>query len=548
MPVIIGKILLPLASILAGASKDAEISPMIARKNLNLPAIVILGSVLAGALYAWFVGEDINWDWRNYHEYGAFALLNSRFGIDVAPAGIQTFLNPLVYVPAYLLRHGVGAPLWGILLGAVHGLNLALVWWVSRLLLGASASAWSVLAAVVIAAFGPMTLSETGTSFSDILTALPVIAGFGLILSAGEQRAPRLVIGALLIGAAAGLKLTNAAFLIGAGVSVLLAADPIRKMGAFAIAGAAGGLATGGAWAWRLWAQFGNPLFPFYNSIFRSPEAPLAPNADLRFMPHNLLDAAAYPFYWLAGDHPSLELPFRDPRFVLVTVLFAATWIAGLIRKLDIFQLRDKQFMWFFAVSYGLWMYAFSIQRYIVVLELIAAPLIVLLLLRLAQVMCGTAEARAPLIANRAALVVAVMIAIWSRSPDWGRRPWSDPYQPQLSAALSAPATYLMLQKPTGYIAPLLSAGSRSYQLSDIVMPVVPGGIFDQRIRWGLAHPLPGGVWALYLKGSPPREDLLTIYGLALDTSRACEEIPGADLDIEACPVVNKSTVSAENP
>jgi hypothetical protein len=101
---------------------------MVARRHFGSPVIVIVASLLAGALYAWFSGEDINWDWQNYHEYGAFALLNGRFDLDVVPGGFQSFLNPLVYVPAYLLRHGVGAPFWGILIGAIHGLNLALVW------------------------------------------------------------------------------------------------------------------------------------------------------------------------------------------------------------------------------------------------------------------------------------------------------------------------------------------------------------------------------------------------------------------------------------
>src|SRR6202043_3986805 len=82
------------------------------------------GSLLAGAAYTWFAGEDINWDWRNYHDYNAFALINGRYHEDVAPAGIHSFLNPLAYLPAYLLRHHVGAPFWGILLGAIHGLNL----------------------------------------------------------------------------------------------------------------------------------------------------------------------------------------------------------------------------------------------------------------------------------------------------------------------------------------------------------------------------------------------------------------------------------------
>jgi hypothetical protein len=75
---------------------------MIARKHLVVPAVT-LGSLLAGALYTWFTGEDINWDRRNYHEYGAFALLNGRFDVDVAPGGFQTFLNPSAYLPAYVL-------------------------------------------------------------------------------------------------------------------------------------------------------------------------------------------------------------------------------------------------------------------------------------------------------------------------------------------------------------------------------------------------------------------------------------------------------------
>jgi hypothetical protein len=76
---------------------------MMARRRFE-PWAVILGSLLAGAAYAWFAGEDTSWDWQNYHEYSAFALINGRFNEDVAPAGIQTFLNPVAYVPAYLLR------------------------------------------------------------------------------------------------------------------------------------------------------------------------------------------------------------------------------------------------------------------------------------------------------------------------------------------------------------------------------------------------------------------------------------------------------------
>jgi hypothetical protein len=516
---------------------------MVARKNPAIP-LVILGSLLAGALYTWFTGEDINWDWRNYHEYGAFALLNGRFDIDVEPGGLQTFLNPLAYLPAYVLRHHVGAPIWGILLGAVHGLNLALIYWFSRKLLGSAASAWTILASLIIAAFGPMTLSEVGTSFIDILTAMPVIAGVGLTLSeseeaASQQQGRRLVIAGLLLGAAAGLKLTNVTFLIGAGTSLLLVTRPLAAMARFGAGSILGMLATGGAWAWMLWQQFGSPVFPFYNTVFRSPEAPLAPIVDLRFLPHGLLDAAAYPFYWLVGDHRSSEWAFRDPRFALICVLFAVAVAAGLLWKTQIFRQRDKQFLLFFVFAYGIWLLSFAIHRYAIALELLAAPLIVLLLSRLIEALYRDPIRLQPSrITDIAAIITASAVAIWSQPADWSRRPWSDPYRPQLAGLLLTPATYLVLEKPLGYVVPLLPASSRVYQLSDILLPVAPGGLFDRRIKWGLANPLAGGVWALHLRGSPPRQNLLDTYGLEFDASRNCELIPGAEgVDIEACPL-----------
>jgi hypothetical protein len=501
---------------------------------------VIVGSLLAGAAYAWFAGEDINWDWQNYHEYSAFALINGRFNEDVAPGGIQTFLNPLAYLPAYLLRHYVGAPFWGMLLGAIHGLSLALIFWLSRSLLNGAASGLMLAAAVVIAAFGPMTLSEVGTSFADILTALPVIAGVGLMLSAKPQHRARLVIAGILIGAAAGLKLTNMVFLVGAGASLLFAARPLMAMCCFAVGGVIGGLTTGGAWSWMLWEQFGNPLFPFYNTVFRSPEAPLEAIADVRFMPHDLWDAVAYPFYWVIGIHRSSEGPFRDPRFAIVFVLFVANAGASLFYNMRVFARRDKQFLLFFAVAYAMWLLAFSIHRYAIVLELVSAPLIVLLLSRLLRVL--QAKPATPHSAgwtNVAAVTAAVAIALWSQPADWLRRPWSDPYQPVVSGSLLNPATYLLIEKPVGYVVPLLSVGSRAYQLADILLPIAQGGALDRRIRSGLANPLPGGVWALHLRGSPPRQGLLDEYGLQFNAARACETIPGANqVDIEACPLI----------
>jgi hypothetical protein len=370
-----------------------------------------------------------------------------------------------------------------------------------------------------------------------------VIAGLGLIVSANAKHRTRHLVAGILIGAAVGLKLTNMVFFLGAAASLLFAARPLMALSCFAIGGAIGGLGTGGAWAWTLWQEFGNPLFPFYNTIFRSSEAPLMTMADGRFLPRNLWDAAAYPFYWLIGNHRSSEGPFRDPRFAILFVLFAANAGASLLYKIRVFARRDKQFLLFFAVAYGTWLFTFSIHRYAVVLELLSAPLIVLLLSRLLRALQYESPRtdRLPR-SNFAALAAAAAIVLWSQSADWSRRPWSDPYQPLLSGALLNPAAYVLIEKAVGYVVPLLPSGSRAYQLADILLPIVPGGSLDRRVRSGLAKPPPGGIWALHLRGSPPRQNLLDDYGLQFDTSRSCETIPGAaGVDIEVCPLIAAS-------
>ncbi|MGJ4892764.1 glycosyltransferase family 87 protein [Bradyrhizobium sp. HKCCYLRH3099] len=524
----------------------------IARKPLAT-SLVIAGSVVAGALYAYFIGEDINWDWQNYHDYAGFSLVNGRFDVDVAPGGFQSFLNPLIYLLPYVVRHSLPAPWWGIALGALHGLNLAAVYWVTRVLLQRSADAVTLGAALLIAALSPMALSEVGTSFADIVTTIPILAALALMFERddNEVRARHLLLAGLLIGAATGLKLTNATFLIGAGVSLLLVARPLRAVVTFGAASAAGVIVTAGPWAWKMARDFGSPLFPFYNTIFRSPEAPLASIVDTRFMPQGLLDALAYPFYWVVGIHPSSEWSFRDPRFAIVIVLLIALVATGVLQKREVLALRERRLIIFFWVSYVLWMLAFSIQRYLMPLELLAAPLIVLLLIRLVEAWRGrTVAFPSPRMMQAVTIATALAIAMASQPTDWMRRPWSDPYRPQLAEPLQQPATFLLLQKPLGYVTSFVPRGSRVYQLSELVVPIVPGGILDRRVRDGLAAPLPGGIWALYYADSPadnpPRLDVLGDYDLKLDASRTCERIQAADgTDIMACPVISAAGPAA---
>jgi Glycosyltransferase family 87 len=521
------------------ADRDRQ-APLV-QTNVLVPMAIALGSLLAGAIYTWFVGEDVNWDWLNYHEYNVWAVINNRYSIDALPAGFQTYFNPTVYFPVYYLRHLLPLPYGLMIIGAVHGLNLLLIYFLVRALLRETATASAIGAAILIAAVGPMTLSEVGTSFSDILTALPILVGCVLILSAGESQHGRYILAGLLIGAAVGLKLTNAVYAIGAAAAVLAASRPVLATLCLGIGGAIGAVATGGAWGLMLWRELGNPIFPLFNAVFQSRELMPMNIMDWQFLPRGILDALAYPFYWLVGDNRSSEYPFRDARFAVATVLIVLGIGRGLVTRADIFTRRDTQFLLFFGVSYAAWLGVFSIQRYAIVLELLCAPLVVLLIARVFAATSGSASLRlTPSRLNAAMLVVAVAIALWTQPGDWFRRPWSNAYNPAISKSLEQPALYLLLDKPLAYIAPRLPPQSRFYQVADIALPIMPDGKFDRRIRAALNDPPPGGTWGLHTRDKPIREGLLERYGLRLDAARACVEIEGAWLGtaIEACPLV----------
>ena len=82
-----------------------ESAGTIGRRGIpSVPLAVIAGCMLAGAIYTFSAGDDVNWDWRNYHAYNVWATINHRYDVDVIPAGFQTYFNPLIYYPVYVLR------------------------------------------------------------------------------------------------------------------------------------------------------------------------------------------------------------------------------------------------------------------------------------------------------------------------------------------------------------------------------------------------------------------------------------------------------------
>jgi len=436
--------------------------------------IVLVASMLGGAAVAVWSGKLILWDLRNYHFYNAHVLATGRLGYDLNPAFFQSYINPTFYLPFYFLSKTLPDYAVGAILGALHGLNVWLLYIISdrcvREVYEPLRRKWQQLVAILavcIGAAGPIFLPLLGSSSADEISALLVLGGLTLLLTspAGSAGAPRCAAASLVFGVALGAKLTNAVFVIAFGAVFVLwrARQPafIRTLAGVAGAGALGVLLGGGIWMGLLWDRFESPLFPFYNAVFQSPFTEPANNfRDMRFIPESYWAALTrYPFDYLWMTKRTLETPFRDPRWALLLVL-AVTW--GARRALG--RLRSKprvatepaatsaawMLLAFTGISYAIWLGMFAIQRYLLPAELLAGPCIVLLL----GMLWRSHAARATLLAATLACVV------WLTEPPrhiWTRVPWSGRWLQVEVPPIERPdeTTVLMLvDGPSAYVVP----------------------------------------------------------------------------------------------
>ena len=88
-------------------------------------AFVMLFALAFGALSV-RLGQDANWDLKNYHLYNAYELLHGRLRLDLNAGGFQSLFNPLPDLPYYALALQL-FPGFPRLVAFIMGLNSALV-------------------------------------------------------------------------------------------------------------------------------------------------------------------------------------------------------------------------------------------------------------------------------------------------------------------------------------------------------------------------------------------------------------------------------------
>ncbi len=448
--------------------------PWLARPLLHSLLICLIFGGLSIAL-----GADNNWDLRYYHLYAPYAYLHQRYLQDIGPAQYQGFFNPV----ADLLFYGlVTSPLnetprlVAFIMGAVHGINAALVLAIARRLIaprGDRTRIALVAMAWLVGVTGAGFISLLGASTNDLVASIPVLAslfvGLGLVEpgpQSGGERAilGRFVLAGLLAGCAFGLKFTSVIYAPGLAVVALLAGVRRRCMwGPIAFAAAAGAavVIVAGHHMATLWHDFGNPVFPLLNQIFRSPWwEPLALQ-DPRFIPPDIRHLLAFPFAWAhLQSYVVSEPEFRDVRAALA---YASLLTAGVVSVLQGWSGRERPsgvqpeilraFVAFVGLSFLTWALFFGIYRYAVGLEMLTGLATVAAIMRITRVRAG----------RLAGAMLCVTVALTSTAyPHWGRLPFGARYIDVKVPALPANSVVLMpTRDPAAFIIPFAEPTAR---------------------------------------------------------------------------------------
>ncbi len=433
-------------------------------------------SILLGCLaWACWRGQDVNWDLQNYHLYDPFALLHWRGVRDASPAGPQSYLNPLPYLLPYLAVRTLPPLAAGLTIAASQGIALVLAWriaWVLRPRL------LPALLATLVASTGPVVLIELGTSFADLVLAIPTLTSILLLLDAPNP--PRragfgLLLAGGLTGLAIGMKPTNL-FLLPALVALGAMLQrgpgaPAARASAMILAGALlGALLSDGIWAAHLWHSYGSPMFPFMNTVFKSHAAARVDHGDPRFRFIGWRHALAIPFELAVGSDATGEMPIRDGRLV------AAACLAVLRLSFHALFRRSRGFAPLDAVcAYVLiglagWLVLCPVERYAAVLEILSGLLAILLL----------AELRARIPAAIATGVAALLLVSTTQSADYFHRSWSNPGRLRVPAAIPRGATYGLLTYPLGIWVTARPAPARSFGLFPTLLE--NGGVLQRRV------------------------------------------------------------------
>jgi hypothetical protein len=428
----------------------------------------------------YLLGKDMAWDALSYHIYAGFSAIHDRFAQDYFAAGPQSYFNPYIHAPFYLL---ISTGLSPLKISSILALAHSVILWLTyELAVTVCPSTdprkrlWFGLLAVAFALINPILLQQIGSSFADITTGEFVLAGWLLLARAARTPSTvRVACAGLLCGIATGFKLTNAVHAIsGFAVLTMLPLNlrgRIRHGLVYGLALGLGFVIIAAPWSYRLWVRFGNPVFPLMNNIFRSPEFTTEPLHHLRFIPATIAEALWRPFAMIdpvTMVHEEMRAP--DPRYAILFILVGVFLYRRLRRLLTpgsgqpVLPVDGGAARALAALGCGLaldwvaWLSGSGNSRYFLAMSSVAAVVIVAMLFRL--------FAAEPKVRNYilASILGIQAVQLWMGADyRWNETPWNDQW---ISVAVPSKLAsernlYLTIGGQTNsFLAPYLAPGA----------------------------------------------------------------------------------------
>jgi hypothetical protein len=512
----------------------------------------LLACVAAAGLASVASRLDANWDLRNYHFYNAYAFVNGRLGWDIAPAQLQTYHNPLLDLPFYYLVQEILSPrVIAFLMASTTGVAAFCLLRILAALFprGMDDRPLWITLAFIAGMTGAMGRSVLGSTMNEWPPAMLMMLSLAIVVAStaarGAPRATEVALASLLAGFAVGLKLTYGVF--GAGFALSLAAfgTPWERLRRAALGGVfllAGFLATYGYWGATLYREFGNPFFPYFNDIFRSPWAEPIALIDPNYGPRNTLQTIFFPIYFAQEFRLVGEVSFRDWRLAALLVLALLALGRWLWRRrlAGVHTPRDfaaTAHAWqllaaFTLVSYLAWLKLFGIYRYLVPVEVLSAPLIVGCVLYLVP---GRN-------ARRAVVVILVALLVGStRTGSWGRLDFRGAYFDVAVPDLAPRSLVIMgYAEPMAYMIPFARPDARFVYPWNNFLDYKQHNLLAERAREVIREQR-GPIYSVAIEHRAELAELLGAYGLERD-ARSCLPVRaylGRDA-IELCRVYRK--------
>lgn len=207
-----------------------------------------------------------------------------------------------------------------------------------------------------------------------------------------------------------------------------------------------------------VWQHLGNPLFPQFNGVFKSPLAQPVSIADVRWLPRTIGEQLIWPLLFTLKPQRIGDLGLVQAGWAVLYGVVAIAAGRALVRRPVRAAAVDRAaivLLVFFGVAYALWQAIFSIHRYLVVLELLA-PLVLWIVCR--HAFAARANRKAAWLIGACALVAVVG---WK---DWGHESWArDSFQVEQPVLGDPAASSVLLvgDEPQSWRVPLLPSQAR---------------------------------------------------------------------------------------